>query len=123
MSYDIGASPNGDYVILRIRGEINRRIAMARNQEAHAFARALGVNRFLVDVTEARNTDSVLDQYRFAYEDMQHSDGIDRTSRAAVLVAVGDHSHDFIETAARNAGLAMRLFTDRDAALAYLRAP
>jgi hypothetical protein len=38
----------------------------------------------------------------------------------AVVVAQGDHSHDFIETVARNSGLNVKLFTDRVEAMAFL---
>lgn len=38
----------------------------------------------------------------------------------ALLVSPDDHSHDFIETVARNAGLNVTIFTDLQAAKAYL---
>lgn len=38
----------------------------------------------------------------------------------ALQVSPDDHSHDFIETVARNAGLSVTIFTDLQAAKAYL---
>jgi hypothetical protein len=38
----------------------------------------------------------------------------------ALLVDPEDHSHDFVETVGRNAGLNVTLFRDRDAAKQYL---
>jgi hypothetical protein len=37
------------------------------------------------------------------------------------VIAEGDHSHDFIETVAINAGLNVKLFTDWDQAIAFLQ--
>ena len=51
---------------------------------------------------------------------MQQAEDIDRNARVAVLRSPGDHSHDFIETVSRNAGLHVKLFTDRAKALAHL---
>ena len=71
-------------------------------------------------MTEARNTDTTLDQYQFAYDDMHETPGIDVEARVAIVIAKGDHSHDFIETVARNSGLNVKLFTDRLKAMTFL---
>jgi hypothetical protein len=39
----------------------------------------------------------------------------------AILVRPDDRSHDFAETAMKNAGLSVALFRDRERAIAYLR--
>jgi hypothetical protein len=65
--------------------------------------RKMGINKYLVDVTKARNTDTVLGNYEFAYTDMKKTEGIDKYARVAVLVSPEDHSHDFVEIVARNA--------------------
>ncbi|MBW1814413.1 MAG: hypothetical protein JRJ39_12290 [Deltaproteobacteria bacterium] len=75
---------------------------MKQNLEAHTLGGKLGINRYLVDVTESRNTDSVMESYDFAYEDMKNTEGIDLYARVALLVSPGDHSHDFIETVTTN---------------------
>jgi len=120
MTYTITPSRDGRYIVLKVFGEINRRIAMKQNVEAHALGRKLGINRYLVDVTEACNTDTVQDSYEFAYKDMNGTEGIDRSARVATLVSPGDHSHDFIETVCRNAGLNVKLFTDPEMARSHL---
>lgn len=119
MSCEITASEDGRYILLEVVGEINRRTAMAQNLKAHALGRELGIRRYLVDVTRARNTDTALDDYEFAHRDMQ-TDGIDVGARVAVLVSPGDRSHEFVETVARNAGMNVRNFEDRDQALRFL---
>jgi len=120
MHYEICPAEDDAYITLVVKGEINRKIAMQQNLQAHALGRRLGINRYLVDMTEARNTDTTLDQYQFAYKDMHETPGIDVKARVAVVVAQGDHSHDFIETVARNSGLNVKMFTERVAAMAFL---
>lgn len=73
-----------------------------------------------MDVREARNTDSVFNNYSFAYKDMHKAEEIDKRARVAVVVSPQDNSHDFIETVSRNAGLDVVLFTDIDRAVAHL---
>ena len=120
MKYSITPSNDRKYIVLKVVGEIDRQSAMKQNLEAHALGCELGINRFLVDVTEARNIDSVVDDYEFAHKDMKKSEGIDVFARVATLVSPGDSSHDFIETVARNAGLNVKLFTDMDMAMRFL---
>jgi len=120
MSYTIKPSEDGKYIILKHWGEITSEMAMQRNLEAHALGTKLGLTRHLVDVTEARNVDSITKTYKFAYDDMQIPPGINRTARVAVLVSPDDHSHDFVETVTRNAGLDVTLFRNREAAIKHL---
>jgi len=120
MPYTIAPSDDGRYIVLKVTGPITRRLSMEQNVEAHALGRKLGIHRFLVDVTESTNTDSVIEGHAFAYEDMKRTEGIDRAARVATVVRPGDHSHDFIETVARNAGLDVTLFTDLELARQHL---
>lgn len=120
MEYSIVPSEDKKYIILTIKGNITRVIAMQYNLEAHALGEKLGIHRYLTDVTEARNVESVLDKYKFAYRDMQQETGIDRRARVAMLVSPEDHSHDFIETVARNSGLDVTLFREREKAMEHL---
>jgi hypothetical protein len=96
---------------------------MARNLEAHALGRELGIRRHLVDLTDSKNADSVLGNYNFAYEDMKQTEGIDAGVRVAVLVSPEDHSHDFVVTASQNAGLCVTLFRDRELAIQHVTKP
>ena len=120
MGYTITPSADGKYIVLKVTGDMTRRLTMDQNLESHAMGKRLGINRYLVDVTESRNVESVIDNYRFAYEDMRQAADIDKSARVAVLVSPDDHSHDFVETAARNAGLNVTLFTDRELAVRHL---
>jgi hypothetical protein len=121
VSYHLNLAEDGTYIVLTMTGEVNRELAMQYNLDAHAMGRKLGIRCYLVDATGARNTDTVFNTYEFAYSDMTAFDGIDRTARVAMVVASDDHSHDFVETVARNAGLDVTLFTDRRLAEEHLR--
>jgi len=113
-------SPDGKYVIQKIVGEISAKLALDFNRETHAIGRRLGISRYLVDATECRNMDSPMDDYNFAYSDMPDDPGIDRNAVVAMLVDPKDHSHDFLETVCKNAGLNVTIFRDRDAAVRHL---
>ncbi len=90
-------------------------------KEALALGEELGLNCYLTDVTEARNEDTATSNYNYAYSEMPKVRGGERSkSRVASLVHPADHSHDFVETVSRNAGIDVRLFTDLDKALKFL---
>jgi len=93
---------------------------MRQNREGHSLGKELGINRYLVDTTGARNTDTIKDSYDFAYADMRNTNDIDKTAVVALLVSPVDHSHDFIETVARNTGLNVTQFTERRLAGSFL---
>lgn len=120
MDYRIIPSEDRKYIILKIIGNISRESAMRCNVEAHGMGKRLGINRFLTDLTESRNVESTFENYKFAYQDMKQNAEIDRHARVAVLVDPEDHSHDFIETVARNSGLNVTLFRDRKQAMDHL---
>jgi hypothetical protein len=120
MNYTITLSANGKYIEIQIKGEIDRESAMRVNLEAHALGRELGIHHYLTDLSQCRNTESTLGNYEFAYADMKAEPGIDRLARVAVLVSPDDHSHDFVETVARNTGLDVTIYTDRELAIARL---
>jgi hypothetical protein len=118
--YTITPSVDGSFITIKVRGDITRQAAAQMNLEAHALGEQLKVNRYLVDVTEARNVDLANDDYQFANVDMKNMDGIDKSAFVATVVSPGDHSHDFMETVCRNAGLNVRIFTDLAEAIRFL---
>lgn len=120
MDCKIAPSEDGKYIILKVIGNITRKTMLPQNLEAHALGRQLKIRRYLVDVTEARNTETCLESYDFAYEDMKKIPGIDRSARVAILASPGDHSHDFVETVSRNAGFNVKKFTTPDQAQRFL---
>jgi hypothetical protein len=120
MSYTITPSTGGTYIVLKIEGDITSQLAMKQNIESHALGNELGISRYLVDVIGSRNINSVTENYKFAHNDMRTTPGINKMARVAILVSPEDHSHDFIETVARNAGLDTTIFRERDLAIQHL---
>jgi hypothetical protein len=120
MEYTITPSSDGMLIVLKVKGNITRQTALQMNLEAHALGRQLKIKRYFVDMTEAKNTDKPLEDYDFAHSDMRQTEGIDKQAWVAALVSPNDHSHDFIETVLKNAGLHLKLFTDPDEAKRYL---
>ena len=120
MPYSIKPSDDGRYIVVTTQGNLTNEIALRQNIESHALGKKLSISRYLVDVTQARNIDSVPTNYKFAYEDMVAAPEIDKNARIALVADPQDHSHDFIETAFRNAGFHIRLFRNRDEAIRHL---
>lgn len=120
MTYTIRPSEDGNYILMKIVGEITRESSLKPNLEAHALGMKLGIHRYLVDATEARNVESPVANYQFAYTDMAQTPGIDPDAIAAFVVSPEDHSHDFIETVLRNAGQSATIFRDREQAIRFL---
>jgi hypothetical protein len=117
----ISLSDDSSYIILEVTGEITGESIMPHNIKAHELGREKGIKKYLVDCTNARNMETVLNNYQFAYHDMRHTEGIDVTAIVAAVVAPEDHSHDFLETAAKNSGLNLTLFRDRQKAIEFLK--
>ena len=120
MRYAVAASINGSFIIIKARGDIARREAVQMTLQACALGKKLSIDLYLVDATEARNVGTILDTYDFAYSDMVATEGVDRSATVAIVVRPDDHSHDFVETVCRNAGLNFTLFRDRDEARRFL---
>jgi len=68
----------------------------------------------------SRNTDSVGSTYDLAYRDVWSEPAFDTKAIVSMLVSSGDTSRDFAYLVARNAGLNVKLFTDRAEAIAHL---
>jgi hypothetical protein len=119
MNYTVSVAETGDYVLIEVHGVINRQVGIQIIQESHARGRGLGIDRFLIDATDAVNEDSTIDQYQFANNDIPLTEGLNRFAKVAVMVDPADNSHDFIETVLRNVGVNIRLFHDREQAMAF----
>lgn len=119
MSYTISVSEDGNYITLKVMGEITSESAMKQNLEAHALGKKLEISCYFVDLTESRNVETTTKNYTFAYEDMNIQAKIDRSACVVMLVSPEDHSHDFIETVLRNTGQNVTLFRNRELAIQY----
>ncbi len=123
MEVSIAVSEDEKYIILMGKGEIKADDPTGLIKpliEAHELARNKGIRNILVDVTEARNALGVFDSYEIVHRRIAQEPAINRYARVALLVAPDDHSHDFTETLAQNAGFNLTLYRDREQALASL---
>jgi hypothetical protein len=120
MKYEINISSDKRYIIVKVTGEMDGLAAMQYTEEAHIMAKSNGIDKFLIDLTEARNTLRVIENYEFAYEKVAPNPLINKLAKVALLVSKNDHSHDFIETVSINTGLLVKLFRNHESALNYL---
>ena len=120
MEYNITVSENGKYIILKVIGDLDRSSSMRELIEAHELGAKLSIDRFMADLTEARNIRSILEDYQLANADTHNEPRINVAALVAMLVASDDHSHDFLETAGLNSGWRVKLFRDRQEAIDYL---
>jgi hypothetical protein len=118
MSFETSISPGG-YVICRVTEPITAELARKFGKATDELSRAEGIRNRLFDVRLAPNVETVAGNYDFAYKDMAELE-IPRNARAAILTTPGDDSHDFVETAVRNAGYNVRSFTSEPDAVAWL---
>jgi hypothetical protein len=121
MKYTISPAKDGDHIQIVLHDVMNRQIGIDVVQDAHALGDLLGIDKYLMDLTKAVNDDSTINQYNFAHVDIPTADGLNQFAKIAVLVNPADHSHDFMETVLRNTGVNIRLFHEREEALAFLR--
>lgn len=120
MKYTISPAENGDHIQIMVHDVINRQIGIRIVHDSHALGDQLGIDTFLMDLTDVVNNDSTINRYNFAHVDIPTTDGFNHFAKVAVLVNPADHSHDFIETVLRNTGVNIRLFHDREEAMAFL---
>ena len=119
MHYSIEILKEQKMIQLTVHGELTKDNALLMNQEAHQVGRENGISKYLVDVTDARNVESVANNYQLAYKDMKH-ETYDRHAKVAFLVHPEDHSHDFVEMVFFNSGFNVKLFKEKDHALSFL---
>ena len=119
MSYEISVAENDSRIVCIVSAPINREDACKFTSEMIVLAQSRGINRFLMDVRDAPNVLSVVDNYNFAQEDLAQID-VPRGVRVAILRVADDVSHDFIETVTRNAGYSVQIFEDEADAIAWL---
>lgn len=120
MDYTITPSEDGQYIIIKVIADITPTIAMRYTTESHKMGREMGIHKYLVDATEAKNISKAFENYRFAYHSSDDIPDFDPLACVAALISPDDSSHDFIETVTKNAGLDVTFFTDREEAVNHL---
>ena len=113
-------SEDKKYIVMKVVGDVNSVDMIQHNLEAHKLARSLNLKSFLLDMTEATNVNKVFENYDFVYNTVSKSRELIPHVRVAMVIRHGDHSHDFIETLANNAGNHLETFHDIQEAVRFL---
>ena len=120
MEYNIAADSTEKYIVVKINGTVHLQDSMQIITEAYEVGAQLGIQQYLMDVTEAPHSWPLGQDYMFVNQDLKQQTKFNPSARTAVLTAPEDKSHDFILTVAMNAGLNIHVFRDRQAALEFL---
>ena len=109
------------HIVLKVVGEFDGQAMMEYIIEAHSLGKELGINNYLLDVTEARNTASTISNYQFASSKIKQQKGINHQANIVALINEKDHSHDFVTTVLCNTGQPIQVCTDPDIAISYFK--
>jgi hypothetical protein len=123
MDLSVTVSDDGRYIVIKGKGVVQSgefRHLIPPVIEAYGRAANLGTRRLLADMTEARAVLSTIDIYELINRWVGQEPAIHRGMDIALLVAPEDHSYDFLETVAKNAGFHIKLFRDKEKALEFL---
>jgi hypothetical protein len=121
MDYTISIAENRNYIIIKYLVPITTKVSLKSGPELMRHATENNIRRFLFDMRDSPNIQSVTDNYYFANQDIQ-TFSFPRGSYSAFLIAPSDNSHDFITTAFMNAGYVVSKFVNEDEAVKWLNA-
>jgi len=119
MDYMISLDENLGCIFIKFFNAMTSEVSIRCGAEIVPLSEKKHVKRFLFDVREAPNTQTDVQNYNFATEEISDF-SFPHDSRSAFLVNPDDTSHDFITTLFLNAGYRVRSFTDEEAAISWL---
>ena len=119
MTKEIKVSDNGKYIIVRVDEDMTRTLAESLGLEAMHLGIKKNLNKFLYDLRNSRNKETINANYIFAKQDLKRLDP-NPNNKIAMLTSPNDKSHDFIETVLRNAGYNVKLFIVEEEAIIWL---
>lgn len=111
MDYMISLDENLGCIFIKFFNAMTSEVGIRCGADIVPLSEEKHIKRFLFDVREAPNTQSDVQNYNFATEEISDF-GFPHDSRSAFLVNPDDTSHDFITTLFLNAGYRVRSFTD-----------
>ncbi len=120
MNYRIFASESGKFYTTEVHGDITSENCKEYIIASRDFGMEHEINCCLLDVRDAINKSSVIQNYNFGYKD-ELVNSADRARKLAILVNEGDTSHNFVITVLKNAGFNICTFTSYDEAAAWLK--
>lgn len=119
MTKEIKVSDNGKYIIVRVNEDMTRTLAESLGLEAMHLGIKKNLSKFLYDLRNSRNKETINANYIFAKQDLKRLDP-NPANKIAMLTSPNDKSHDFIETVLRNAGYNVKLFIIEEEAIIWL---
>ena len=119
MEFKLTISKNRKYLIIDVFNTITEELQRRFVEEGVETMKKNNIKNVLVDVNRVPNTANVYEKYKLAYYETDRL-GYPRDGKIAVFVNPGDNSHDFIETAFRNAGYQCSIFKDKNSAVEWL---
>lgn len=119
MTKEIKVSDNGKYIIVRVNEDMTRTLAESLGLEAMHLGIKKNLNKFLYDLRNSRNKETINANYIFAKQDLKRLEP-NPANKIAMLTSPNDKSHDFIETVLRNAGYNVKLFIIEEEAIIWL---
>ena len=119
MDLEVYLSDSQKFIVCRAPKQITEEVTRHMTAAIAKLTETTGVVNRLIDVRDARNVMSVATNYDMAYKTMEAMQ-LDRSTKVAILHHPTDTSHEFVCTAARNAGFNLRTFTDEAAATVWL---
>jgi hypothetical protein len=119
MTKEIKVSDSGKYIIVRVNEDMTRALAESLSLEAMHLGNRKDINKYLYDLRNSRNKESINANYIFANQDLKRLEP-NPSNTIAMLTSPDDKSHDFIDTVLRNAGYNVKLFIVEEEAIAWL---
>jgi hypothetical protein len=119
MTKEIKVSDNGKYIIVRVNEDMTRALAESLGLEAMHLGNRKNINKYLYDLRNSRNKESINANYIFANQDLKRLEP-NLLNTIAMLTSPDDKSHDFVETVLRNAGHNVLIFNNEEDALTWL---
>ncbi|WP_305042907.1 hypothetical protein [Geoalkalibacter sp.] len=120
MDFQVSLAESQDYILIKVFKPMTTEISQRFAPEAIRLAEEHGIKKYLFDVRQAPNVQSVSKNYMFAHRELPEIK-FPRASISAFLISENDKSHEFIELAFKNAGYLVKSFTEEQAALAWLK--
>lgn len=120
MDYQISVGEGEDYILIKVFKPMTSEIGFRSAPEIINLSEKHHISKYLFDVRDAPNIQSVTQNYAFAYQELPKLK-FPRNSISAFLIKENDKSHEFIELAFKNAGYLVKSFHSEEEALDWLR--
>ncbi len=119
MEYNVSVSETGDFICVKLIGDIDHKSSKAYLEETKDLLAERHLSEILVDVRKAFNAETMSSNYWFIHDNVRKS-GLGKLVKIAILSQPDDHSHEIVATISQNAGFNMHLFQDEDKAISWL---